>query len=85
MQLIFPDPRAASACSALPRIRQPADACSHGLVLQGHWTRIAEQVAGGLTYKPPRGDMNAPDLYIPLMACLSYILLGAVEAGLRHK
>ncbi|KAK1291869.1 hypothetical protein QJS10_CPB17g02488 [Acorus calamus] len=34
---------------------------------RGHWTRITEPVGGRLSYKPPIYDINAPDLYIPLM------------------
>jgi hypothetical protein len=41
---------------------------------KGSWARIPEQVAGGLTFKPPRNDINAPDLYIPLMGFWSYVL-----------
>lgn len=52
---------------------------------RGHWTRIAEQVAGGLTYKPPRGDINAPDLYIPFMAYMTYIVLGGLAMGLDGR
>eukprot|EP00271_Cylindrocystis_brebissonii_P015158 TRINITY_DN37299_c0_g1_i1.p1 TRINITY_DN37299_c0_g1~~TRINITY_DN37299_c0_g1_i1.p1 ORF type:complete len:316 (+),score=39.54 TRINITY_DN37299_c0_g1_i1:213-1160(+) len=52
---------------------------------RGHWTRIAEQVAGGLTYKPPRHDINAPDLYIPLMAFVSYLIIGGFAVGLEKR
>ncbi|XP_024362517.1 uncharacterized protein [Physcomitrium patens] len=48
---------------------------------KGHWTRIAEQVAGGLKYKPPRHDINAPDLYLPLMAFATYIMLCGFTLG----
>lgn len=53
--------------------------------LQGHWTRIAEQVAGGLKYKPPRHDINAPDLYLPLMAFATYIMLCGFTLGQAGK
>jgi hypothetical protein len=36
-------------------------------------------------YLPPRDDTNSPDLYIPLMALTTYILLGALRAGLTSK
>eukprot|EP00854_Cymbomonas_tetramitiformis_P021810 gene21810-26240_t len=39
------------------------------------WTRIPDQVANKLTYKPPRLDVNAPDLYLPSMGFLTYSLL----------
>ncbi|PSC67531.1 transport yif1 [Micractinium conductrix] len=47
------------------------------------YARSAEQITGGHKYKPPRQDINAPDLYIPLMAVWSYALLVAVAALLR--
>lgn len=52
---------------------------------KGHWTRIAEQVAGGLKYKPPRHDINAPDLYLPLMAFATYIMLCGFTQGQAGK
>ncbi|CAM6100731.1 unnamed protein product [Calypogeia fissa] len=52
---------------------------------KGHWTRIAEQVAGGLTYKPPRYDINAPDLYIPMMAFATYVVLCGIAMGLSER
>ncbi|KAH9299650.1 hypothetical protein KI387_031332, partial [Taxus chinensis] len=49
---------------------------------RGHWTRIAEQIPGGLTYKPPIYDINAPDLYIPFMAFGTYFILSGIAMGL---
>ena len=40
-----------------------------------NYTRAAEQLSGGHKYLPPRQDVNAPDLYIPLMALWTYCLL----------
>ena len=37
------------------------------------------------TYLSPRDDINSPDLYIPSMALTTYILLGALRAGLTSK
>lgn len=34
-------------------------------------------------YATPIDDINAPDLYIPTMAFLSYILVWAIDAGMR--
>lgn len=34
-------------------------------------------------YLPPRDDLNSPDMYIPIMALITYILLSTVLAGLR--
>ncbi|KIM24314.1 hypothetical protein M408DRAFT_234514 [Serendipita vermifera MAFF 305830] len=36
-------------------------------------------------YAPPRDDVNSPDLYIPSMAIVTYILLSALRAGLDAK
>lgn len=52
---------------------------------RGHWTRITEPMAGKLSYKPPIYDINAPDLYIPVMAFLSYVTLGGLILGLNGK
>ncbi|XP_073002017.1 uncharacterized protein [Typha latifolia] len=48
---------------------------------RGHWTRITEPVGGRLSYKPPIHDINAPDLYIPLMAFGSYVVLAGFALG----
>ncbi|KAA6422860.1 hypothetical protein WJX79_000938 [Trebouxia sp. C0005] len=42
------------------------------------YTRTREQIAGGHPFKPPRQDVNAPDLYIPLMALCTYCILGSI-------
>ncbi|RMD43461.1 hypothetical protein DV735_g1655, partial [Chaetothyriales sp. CBS 134920] len=34
-------------------------------------------------YLPPRHDLNSPDMYIPIMAFITYILLSTVLAGMR--
>ena len=34
-------------------------------------------------FLPPREDINSPDMYIPVMAFVSYILLSTLLAGLR--
>ncbi|XP_062223824.1 uncharacterized protein LOC133922480 [Phragmites australis] len=48
---------------------------------RGHWTRITEPVGGRLSYKPPVQDINAPDLYIPLMAFGTYIVVAGYALG----
>jgi len=45
---------------------------------KGSWTRIPEQVPGGFHFKPPRHDLNAPDLYIPAMAFNTYCVLSSL-------
>lgn len=36
-------------------------------------------------FLPPRDDLNSPDMYIPVMALVTYILLSAVLAGFRGQ
>jgi hypothetical protein len=36
-------------------------------------------------FLPPRDDLNSPDMYIPLMALVTYILLATLLAGLRGQ
>ncbi|KAH7624272.1 putative Protein YIF1B [Nannochloris sp. 'desiccata'] len=40
-----------------------------------NYVRVPEQLSGGHKYLPPRQDVNAPDLYIPVMALWTYCLL----------
>ena len=42
------------------------------------------QISGGNKYLPPRQDVNAPDLYIPLCALFSYVVMAAMVA-VGHK
>nr|GEY65939.1 protein YIF1B-like [Tanacetum cinerariifolium] len=52
---------------------------------RGHWTRFTEPVGGRLSYKPLIYDINAPDLYIPLMAFGTYVVLAGFSLGLQGK
>lgn len=36
-------------------------------------------------FLPPRDDLNSPDMYIPVMAIVTYILLSTLLAGLRGQ
>lgn len=36
-------------------------------------------------YLPPRDDVNSPDMYIPVMSLVTYILLSTALAGLRGQ
>ncbi|MCJ1256065.1 hypothetical protein MMC24_003885 [Lignoscripta atroalba] len=36
-------------------------------------------------FLPPRDDLNSPDMYIPVMAFVTYILLSTLLAGLRGE
>ena len=54
--------------------------------MKGHWTRISDQVGGGaLSFRPPLFDINAPDLYIPLMAFGTFVVLSGIAFGLLGK
>ncbi|KAA8522859.1 hypothetical protein F0562_009282 [Nyssa sinensis] len=52
---------------------------------KGHWMRITEPVGGEFSYKPPIYDINAPDLYIPLMAFGTYVVLAGFFLGTNGK
>ncbi|KAG0048687.1 hypothetical protein BGZ83_006402 [Gryganskiella cystojenkinii] len=52
------------------------------------WTRVlkrSETTGETIGYLPPRDDINAPDLYIPVMALVTYVLLIGVTAGTTSK
>ncbi|KDP38688.1 hypothetical protein JCGZ_04041 [Jatropha curcas] len=52
---------------------------------RGYWMRTTEKVGGELFYKPPIYDINAPDLYIPLMAFGTYLVLAGFSLGINGK
>ncbi|EZF28388.1 transport protein [Trichophyton mentagrophytes] len=54
--------------------RMAGAASANGQISQAQYTSM---------YLPPRDDVNSPDMYIPAMALVTYILLSAVMAGLR--
>jgi hypothetical protein len=41
--------------------------------------------SGTIEYLPPREDVNSPDMYIPVMAFVTYILLSTLIAGLNGR
>ncbi|PON41921.1 Yif1 family [Parasponia andersonii] len=47
--------------------------------------RTREIVEGNFVYKPPMYDVNAPDLYIPLMAFGNYVILSGFFIGINGK
>ncbi|PHH89373.1 hypothetical protein CDD83_6195 [Cordyceps sp. RAO-2017] len=51
------------------------------------WSRKQAVGANGQEgwYLPPREDINSPDMYIPVMALVTYILLSTLIAGLGGK
>ncbi|GAM39892.1 hypothetical protein TCE0_034r11807 [Talaromyces pinophilus] len=54
--------------------RMAAAAGPDGQLQQQHYASV---------FLPPRDDLNSPDMYIPTMAFVTYILLCTVMAGLR--
>lgn len=54
--------------------RMAATAGPDGQLQQQHYASV---------FLPPRDDLNSPDMYIPTMAFVTYILLCTVMAGLR--
>lgn len=49
------------------------------------WARIVEQMDDNGqvgAYAAPRSDLNAPDLYIPLMSFVTYIIIVGFLSGL---
>ena len=58
-----------------------------GRARAGALTARRAQIAGGHKYLPPRQDVSAPDLYIPLMAACTYCVLASMAqtAGKRFK
>ncbi|PFH46229.1 hypothetical protein AMATHDRAFT_183698 [Amanita thiersii Skay4041] len=50
------------------------------------WSRrVRRSDAGQTEWQSPRDDINCPDLYIPLMALVTYILLSALHSGLNDR
>ncbi|EJD02954.1 protein transporter yif1 [Fomitiporia mediterranea MF3/22] len=50
------------------------------------WTRANRPTEQGQAqWLPPRDDINSPDLYIPVMAFVTYILLAALYSGIQAK
>jgi hypothetical protein len=48
-----------------------------------HTSDPSASSSAALMYLPPREDVNSPDMYIPTMALVTYILLSTLLAGLR--
>lgn len=46
-------------------------------------TGSQDQSSYSYYFLPPREDLNSPDMYIPVMAFVTYILLSTLLAGLR--
>ncbi|EST08980.2 Hrf1 [Kalmanozyma brasiliensis GHG001] len=46
---------------------------------------VKTAASGGEGYLPPRDDVNSPDLYIPTMAFVTYIIVTSVILGLESR
>ncbi|KAJ7621130.1 YIF1-domain-containing protein [Roridomyces roridus] len=54
--------------------------------LHKHWGRNSRRTDAGQTeWQTPREDVNSPDLYIPLMALVTYVLLCAWHSGIQER
>ena len=62
-----------------PWTRQQARMTTSSTAADGSMT----QQSYSFNYLPPRDDLNSPDMYIPIMALITYILLSTVLAGIR--
>ncbi|ORX46672.1 YIF1-domain-containing protein [Piromyces finnis] len=51
------------------------------------WARIGRrnEQTGKMEYNSPREDINSPDLYIPLMSCVTYVILYAISTLLSNE
>jgi hypothetical protein len=52
---------------------------------RGRWERRRVQRDGELYYEHPRDDVFAPDLYLPVMALVTHVLLVALAAGVAGE
>lgn len=50
-----------------------------------NWTRLMVSQGDEDAYRAPRDDINAPDLYIPTMAFLTWVMLSAIVLGAQLK
>ncbi|KAI8395471.1 hypothetical protein J6895_03192 [Nakaseomyces glabratus] len=51
-----------------------------------NWQRIPEAQQGSngaLSFMPPKDDINSPDMYIPIMGLVTYILIWNTQQGLK--
>ena len=49
--------------------------------LHKNWHREKDVGDGGYPYSPPRDCVNSPDLYIPVMAFVTYVLVIGYHMG----
>lgn len=46
---------------------------------------IFVQITGGHPFKSPRQDVNAPDLYIPVVSLFTYCILGSISMVVKGQ
>ncbi|THV05359.1 YIF1-domain-containing protein [Dendrothele bispora CBS 962.96] len=47
--------------------------------------RVLRTEQGHVEYQSPRDDINSPDLYIPLMAFVTYVLISGFHSGIHAR
>ncbi|KAK7471040.1 Protein transport protein yif1 [Stygiomarasmius scandens] len=47
--------------------------------------RVLRSEQGHVEYQSPRDDINSPDLYIPLMAFVTYVLIAGFHSGIQSR
>lgn len=55
-------------------------------ISQNNWQRIPDSQmsnSGTLVFLPPKEDVNSPDMYIPIMGLVTYILVWNTQRGLQ--
>lgn len=53
-----------------------------------NWNRAVQRTDGpgqAVRFRPPREDLNAPDLYIPAMSVVTYVLLYGLVLGTQNR
>ena len=53
--------------------------------LHRNWARLTVSQGDSDAYRAPRDDINAPDLYIPAMGFLTWVLISAILLGTALK
>ena len=55
------------------------------VVGQNYQRHSYQKSTGEFMYNEPRQDINAPDLYIPTMAFVTYVLMCGIVKGLSRQ
>ncbi|MCJ1481105.1 hypothetical protein MMC06_001261 [Schaereria dolodes] len=65
------------------RSQRPSPVSSHPSSSNPSSNNPSSSTSYSYYFLPPRDDLNSPDMYIPVMAFVTYILLSTLLAGLR--